>query len=262
MPSNQALRTSEANKELLAAFDLALSAMEVPARSGFNKHGEYHYSSLDDYLNVSMPKLGEQNLRLVNSVTKIENLETGTSKHGAAVYRVRVWVSTTLLHSKSGQWLEIDSVADAADAGDKCVGKAITAARKAALAQLLSFGGMTVDSEHPSNEDRGESKSQNWTQRGGRASKPAAAEKAPAPAKVGKKPEHGRVGESEAARSQAFDDLRALLPELTIKTKKTSQQLMEGWCVAQGVTDLTEMSLEQLGRIIAASRAKLGVKKS
>lgn len=135
------MNASPALDLLAPALVAAQSEMRAIGKGGYNKYDGYAYATLEDYVRAVSPVLAKHGLSVITSVDDLHFVERTTSKgnkeNGAAVK-----MSVILLHT-SGQYMTAACVGEGQDRADKATYKAITGARKYALASI--FGLATTD---------------------------------------------------------------------------------------------------------------------
>lgn len=117
-------------------------------KKGRNSQQNYAYAKFEDYIDGIKEILIKQGLTIVTTVNEPKRLEPRISKHGTVQYAVEVAITARLFH-KTGEWIEIDCYGEGQDPGDKAIYKAITGARKYALACLLGL----ATKDDPENDD-------------------------------------------------------------------------------------------------------------
>jgi hypothetical protein len=136
------LQTSETITKISEALAKAQAEFKPVGKSGTNHQQGYRFADLDDFFRAVREVLSKHGLSLTSSVTEIVDLPTRKSLKDTPLYGCRVRLVTRLLHP-SGEWIEAAAYGEGQDAGDKAPYKAITGARKYALACLLGLA--TVD---------------------------------------------------------------------------------------------------------------------
>lgn len=131
------MRTSDSVDAVFPALIAAQAAFRPVAKSGRNKQQDYSYADLDDYLLAVRGALASNGLALCGSVVEIVPGPQVVTK-GGTWQSARAHVVLRLIHT-SGQWIEVDGWGDGADSLDKGAYKAITGARKYAVASLLGL---------------------------------------------------------------------------------------------------------------------------
>lgn len=130
--------TSESTAKLSEALSLAQSQFRSVELSGFNRAQSYKFASIVDYVRAARGVLAQHGLAVACSTDEITDLPPRRTKAGGDVYAVRVRVTARVMHS-SGEWLEASAYGEGQDSGDKATYKAITGARKYALACVLGL---------------------------------------------------------------------------------------------------------------------------
>lgn len=158
------MRMSEKNDLVLAAlFEIQARSKNV-LKDGKNKPQDYKFASFEAVLKELHDRVLAAGCTLTASAEFITS-STSMMKNGSEYARVLLKITTRMTHLESGQWVEVDSVGEGFDGGDKSSYKAMTGARKYGLA-MLGFIYTTNDPEeanaydklHPKNkQDDGES---------------------------------------------------------------------------------------------------------
>jgi hypothetical protein len=123
----------------------------VPTKTGHNDYDGYDYATLADYINAVDAALTREGVLLLCTIDGIDRLESRVTKAGSREYVVAVRLHTYAVHAESGACVCITAWGEGQDRGDKALNKAITAARKNALAMLLNLVA-TDDPERDSHE--------------------------------------------------------------------------------------------------------------
>lgn len=142
------MKSSESIGKLAAALVKAQSEFKSVGKSGENKFDRYSYANLEDYVTAVRPVLSKHGIVLLSSAEEIIPLDDRQTKNGGCEHAVRVKLTTWIVH-ESGEWLETCSCGEGQDRADKSVYKAITGARKYALASALNL----ATTDDPENED-------------------------------------------------------------------------------------------------------------
>lgn len=139
------MKTSESTANISKA--LAKAQAEAPGiqKSGNNTFDKYRYANLEDYIDGVKPVLTANKLSMMFSCDAIESLPGRTTQRGGTEHVSRLMLSARLTH-ESGEWVEITVPGEGQDRGDKGVYKAMTGARKYAVACLLGLA-TTDDTE-------------------------------------------------------------------------------------------------------------------
>lgn len=132
------MRTSESTANISKA--LAKAQAEAPGiqKSGNNTFDKYKYANLEDYIDGVKPVLTANKLSMMFSCESIETLPGRATKNGGTEHVSRLMLAARLTH-ESGEWVEITVPGEGQDRGDKGVYKAMTGARKYAVACLLGL---------------------------------------------------------------------------------------------------------------------------
>jgi hypothetical protein len=142
------MKTSEKCAAVMAAIAQVQAKAAPVAKSGFNTFDKYAYSTLEDIVATLRPHTAEAGLVVLFDVAKCEPT-TRKTKSGAEEQVVRVEMVLRIVHNTSGEYVELMVVGEGQDRMDKAVYKAITGARKYALA--CAFGLASTDD--PENDD-------------------------------------------------------------------------------------------------------------
>lgn len=137
------MKTSEQTSNIMPAMLKAQSEMWLVGKSGDNKFHKYKYANLEDYYRVC------RNVFHKHSIFITESVESRDMSQSEKPISVRVLMALRLTHS-SGEWMEIHSVGEGQDSGDKATYKAITGARKYAIAMAANL----VTSDDPEKDDQ------------------------------------------------------------------------------------------------------------
>lgn len=152
------IRMSTATANIAQALHMIQSELKPIEKKGKNTQQNYAYAKFEDYIEGIKDILNAQGLTIVTTVNEPKRLEPRTTKHGSIQYAVEVAITARLFH-KTGEWIEIDCYGEGQDSGDKAIYKAITGARKYALACLLGLA-TKDDPENDEEETRREQRSQ------------------------------------------------------------------------------------------------------
>lgn len=132
------MKQTETISDLAAALVAAQSEMPAVGKSGNNAFDKYTYAKLEDYVKVIRPIFAKHGLSMVTSVEAVERLPNRTTKNGGTEFGSQVKIDLTIMH-KSGQFFTVSSFGEGQDRTDKSIYKAITGARKYALASALGL---------------------------------------------------------------------------------------------------------------------------
>lgn len=130
--------TAPVNAELFAAIVSAQAEMPMVGKSGSNLFDKYTYAKLEDYVRAVRPIFAKYGLAMLTSVEAVERLPNRTTAKGGTEYGAQVRIALTIVH-KSGQSITTASFGEGQDRADKSIYKAITGARKYALASALGL---------------------------------------------------------------------------------------------------------------------------
>lgn len=129
---------SESIHKLAPALVKAQSEIKAAQKSGDNKFDKYKYSKLEDFFDSAKPILAKHGFALVIGTPSVNPLPDRTTKNGGAEHACQVTVSACLIH-ESGEWIEAIGQGEGQDRADKSIYKAITGAKKYAVAGLLAI---------------------------------------------------------------------------------------------------------------------------
>ncbi len=161
------MKTSDKTEQISKALTRAQAEAPSISKSGNNKFDGYKYANLEDYIDGVKPVLTANKLAMTFSCDSIESLPGRTTQKGGTEHVSRIVLSARLTH-ESGEWVEIAVPGEGQDRGDKGVYKAMTGARKYAVACLLGL----ATTDDPESDGKPES-----------PERPGIREAAPVPAK-------------------------------------------------------------------------------
>jgi len=141
------MKKSEKTSALDAAVMAVMADVEYVKKDGTNKDQGYKFASAENIIGEIRAAALKHKLRIGISYASAVDLETGSTKAGASIYRVRVCADITL---RIGDEFELHTVyGDGADMGDKALAKAKTMCLKQALRQifLIETGDADADRE-------------------------------------------------------------------------------------------------------------------
>lgn len=124
---------------LLKALISARKEMVAVKMSGKNEFDNYEYATLEDYLDVLDEPLHKHGLFLLTNVEEIQQLEDRKTRNGGVEHAIRIRLNCELMHANSGQSLSIRCYGEGQDRADKAIYKAITGARKYAIASIFNL---------------------------------------------------------------------------------------------------------------------------
>lgn len=125
------------NKIALALVN-AQAEVHTAGKSGDNKFDKYTYSKLEDFLAVAKPVLAKHRIAMVLDAIETQTLDDRQTKNGGIEHAVRVKVRCTLYH-ESGEELVFYGYGEGQDRADKAIYKALTGAKKYAVAGALAI---------------------------------------------------------------------------------------------------------------------------
>lgn len=132
------MNKSDTIAKLAPALVKAQSEMKAAQKTGDNKFDKYRYSKLEDFFDAAKPILAKHGLALVMGTPSVTTLADRPTKNGGSEHACQVQVSAMLLHD-SGEWIETTGHGEGQDRADKSIYKAITGAKKYAIAGLLAI---------------------------------------------------------------------------------------------------------------------------
>jgi hypothetical protein len=132
------MKSSESLEKLAPALIKAQAEFKAVGKSGHNKFDKYDYANLEDYISTVREVLAKHGLGLLSSSEDVSTLADRTTKSGGTEHAVIVKLVSRIVH-ESGEWIETCSVGEGQDRADKSVYKAITGARKYAIAATLNL---------------------------------------------------------------------------------------------------------------------------
>lgn len=138
------MNTSQELDKISPAILAAQSEMGLVGKSGDNKFHKYKYANLEDYYRVCRNVFHQHGVFITENISH----HSWGGEEGNPKGRSGVMLDLRLTHS-SGQWIEISSCGEGEDSGDKATYKAITGARKYAIAMAANL----VTSDDPEKDD-------------------------------------------------------------------------------------------------------------
>jgi len=132
------MQKSESIAKLAPALVKAQSEIKAAQKSGDNKFDRYKYSKLEDFFDQAKPILAKHGLAMVIGNPVVAALLDRSTKAGGSEHACQVMVEVTLIH-ESGEWIEVVGYGEGQDRADKSIYKAITGAKKYAVAGLLAI---------------------------------------------------------------------------------------------------------------------------
>lgn len=145
------MKTSESIVNIAAALADMQSDKKVIGKSGENKFDKYSYAMLEDYIRETKDALAKHGFFIITSTGEAQRLDNRITKSGGTEHAVQVKLTVRLMH-KSGEWIEVECLGEGQDRADKAIYKAITGARKYAIASLL---GLATSDDPEADEDVG-----------------------------------------------------------------------------------------------------------
>lgn len=214
---------SESTQKLYDALHKAQAEFRPVGMTGDNKFDKYSYAKLEDYVRVVRPVFEKHGLAIITSVDDVVELKDRTTKSGGTEHAVRVKLSARIIHT-SGEWIESLGWGEGQDRADKATYKAITGARKYALASAL---GLATGDDPEGDETVGT---------------------APAPANRAKPP--------TTQIEYASEDLASELDRLITETK-TPATVVTAWLVKAKANRFTDMPVDIAQKCINMLKKKL-----
>lgn len=132
------MQTSDSIDKISPALIEAQKEFSPVGKGGENKFDKYSYAKLEDYIKAAAPVLEKHKLAIVTGSNSLTVIEGRLNKDGKPKSAVSVGITLRLIH-ESGQWIEVESVGEGEDRGDKSTYKALTGARKYGVAMLLGL---------------------------------------------------------------------------------------------------------------------------
>lgn len=132
------MKTSDTIDKLAPALAKAQASFRPVGKSGENKFDRYAYATLEDYVRAVSSKLAEHGFSVLTSVEEVTRLEDRATQKGGREHAAQIRLVLRLVH-ESGQWIEGEAFGEGQDRADKSIYKAITGARKYALASMLGL---------------------------------------------------------------------------------------------------------------------------
>ncbi|MDF2867254.1 MAG: hypothetical protein K0S11_724 [Gammaproteobacteria bacterium] len=132
------MKTSDSITNLASALAKMQPELGVIGKSGENKFDNYTYATLADYIKGTRDIMSKHGFFMVASVEKLTQLTDRATRNGSIEHAVQISLTVRLIH-QSGEWIETSCIGEGQDRTDKAVYKAITGARKYAMASLLGL---------------------------------------------------------------------------------------------------------------------------
>lgn len=131
-------------------------------KSHTNSTQGYKFRGIDDFMDACHPLFSKHGVYLTSSIKSVTR-EERQSKNGGTLIYTNLVVAYTFT-TTDGSSVTTELAAEGQDSGDKSTNKALSAALKYALAQMLLVPYGLVDSE----KDSPEPAPRKWTPQGGR----------------------------------------------------------------------------------------------
>lgn len=121
--------------QLHSAIMNVMKDVQYIKKAGVNSQQGYKFASAEDIIGEIRQAAIKHNLRISVSYSSVTDLESGETKAGGTIYRVRVQANITL---RIGNEFELYTFfGEGADSGDKALAKAKTMCLKQALRQMF-----------------------------------------------------------------------------------------------------------------------------
>lgn len=143
------MKTSDSITNLASALAKMQAELGIISKSGENKFDKYTYATLEDYIKGTRDTLSKYGFFLIASVESLTQLSDRTTRNGGLEHAVQISLTIRLIH-QSGEWVETRCIGEGQDRADKAVYKAITGARKYAIASVLGL----ATSDDPEADER------------------------------------------------------------------------------------------------------------
>jgi hypothetical protein len=202
------MNSSEAMDKLCPALKAAQAGFKRVGKSGENTYDRYKYATLEDYVDSIREALAEHGFSILSSVEDVVRLDARTTKNGGIEHAVQVQLRVRLIH-ESGQWIEACGFGEGQDRADKAIYKAVTGARKYALASMLNLA-TTDDPERDESVGQAEAP-RNGSGKGRRSFEPDKAK--------------GGTNPDADAIAKATDTIRKLLAEDQLTDAEIDQEM-------------------------------------
>lgn len=121
------MNTSDKNTNVLKALFDAKSKFAKPKQSGFNKHLNSRYSTLEDVLEAIEPGLQDSGLVMFQSMLEAD-------------VQNQIKVETKVFHAESGEWVSFLTVVPVSKNDCQGVGSSLTYARRYAITSAFGLG--------------------------------------------------------------------------------------------------------------------------
>ena len=139
------------SKGIIEALIRVKSRIGAIAKDAKNQQQKYDYRSIDAIYNHVQPLMSQCGILTIFDVVDREREMVQTAKGGTLVYTL-VKVEYRLICQADGSWLYVNVYGEGMDSGDKSTAKAMTAAHKCVLTQILELPYSEVDPDANSPE--------------------------------------------------------------------------------------------------------------
>lgn len=241
------MKSSDTLSKLAPALAKAQAEFRPVGKSGNNTYDKYKYANLEDYVSTVRDILANHGLSVLSSSEEVTALEDRPTKNGGNEHAVRVKLVTRIVH-ESGEWIETESCGEGQDRADKAVYKAITGARKYALASALNLA--TTDDPEQDDDHEPPPKRESLPQRAAPASVAQITAQTRQATETVKQlaNEHGAVTGEQLAAIPAewqakYADAR--VDVLSAKSREAVVKLTEGW-TQLGMPEVVKAALRPL----------------
>jgi len=128
------------HKNLAAAMNAVMAEVKyVQKDKQMQGGGGYRYASDEAFIDALRPALVSHGIVVAPVGVEMLAAEQYTTKSGAPMNRMVVKITYRFLHAASGEYLDVVTLGESADSGDKCANKCMTAAQKYALRQAFTI---------------------------------------------------------------------------------------------------------------------------
>lgn len=142
------MQTSDSTKNIMPILQSLQATVGTVPKSGVNEHHKYSYAKLEDFITALGTYLTDLNLVITTTIDSHQLVSLKDNFISASIM-----LRTRVTHVVSGEWVEVTCPGEGIDSGDKSTYKAITGARKYALAimfNLVTGDDPESDSSHES----------------------------------------------------------------------------------------------------------------
>lgn len=135
-------------------------------KSRTNSGQGYKFRGIDDFMDACHPLFAKHGVYLTSSIKSVNREERQTKSGGAMIYTNLIIAYT--FTASDGSSVTTELAAEGQDSGDKSTNKALSAALKYALAQMLLVPYGLIDSEKDSPEIAPKPAGVKWAPAGGK----------------------------------------------------------------------------------------------